>query len=182
MDERPVLEREWEQGTPVEVPWRTLSDYQCFGCSPQNTTGLALEFRRTARGFTARLELERRFESYPGVVHGGVVGAVCDEVMGNALSVASGSCVLTTTLRVRYMDSLSVGRTYWCVAESARPTGDGPGTRMRAEVLDARGAAVASAVADYRPIPLDEHRVRAGLTEAEAHRIGTAFATTAEPR
>ena len=36
-------------------------------------------------GLQARFRLSRSFESYPGVVHGGLTGVICDEVMGNLI-------------------------------------------------------------------------------------------------
>ena len=89
-------------GERVAVPWTVLPDYQCFGCSPHNPHGLELQFWTHPEGLESRFRLGRAFESYPGMVHGGVVGTVCDETMGNLLVLRAGRSAFTVSLRLRY--------------------------------------------------------------------------------
>ncbi len=44
---------------------------------------------------------EAAWDGYPGIVHGGLVGAVLDEAMSKAVT-AGGARVMTAELRVRY--------------------------------------------------------------------------------
>lgn len=166
-----MISEQWEQGEPIAVPWRVLPDYQCFGCSPHNDSGLALSFRRVAQGIACRLQFDRRHESYPGRVHGGILSTVCDEIMGNLLVLESGMCVLTTTLRTRYISALSVGVEYWCLATADGAKAGGPLYQARADVMDAGGDPLVSAVGQYHQVPLTGEPSPTELGEAETRLI-----------
>lgn len=129
------------------LPWAGRPDHHCFGCSSANPSGLRLAFTEDGDMLTAEFTLGRDFESYPGVVHGGITAVVCDETMGNLIVLRCGVPALTTTLRNRYLGVVSVGRTYRCVA---RATFGGELVPAEAEILDARGQVVATATATYK--------------------------------
>jgi acyl-coenzyme A thioesterase PaaI-like protein len=130
-------------GEPLDLPWaRTVPDYQCFGCSPHNPHGLGLRFVAHPDGLLTRFRLGRSHESYPGVVHGGLTGVICDETMGNLIVLRGGSTAFTTAMRVRYVSPLLVGESYDCVAR-LRPATAGP----VADGTSADGAAADGAVA-----------------------------------
>jgi len=152
----------------VEVPWQVLPGYQCFGCSPSNEQGLRLTFTRNGAGIETRLLLGRAFESYPGVVHGGIATTVCDEIMGNLLVLRVGATVFTTTLRTRYLAPLKIGVEYRCVAT----TDAGPDTpaplRARAEILGPDGSQHVTAVADYQPATEEQARRRMAISDSDA--------------
>ena len=104
-------------------------------------------------GIVADLCLDRRYESYPGVLHGGIVALVCDEAMGNLVVLRHGRVALTTSLRVRYVGVVAIGGHYRC---HASVTGDPDGTISgRAEIRDLHGTVLATATAGYRPVPAD---------------------------
>ncbi|KAA2252822.1 PaaI family thioesterase [Solihabitans fulvus] len=159
---------DWPEGEPVQVPWRVLADYRCFGCSPHNDTGLRLTFRRTGDGISCRLTFDRAFESYPGVVHGGIVSTVCDEIMGNLLVLRTGLSVCTTTLRTRYVAPVLVGREYLCVARTQVRAADPSPYRAQAEVLLRNGTTAVTAVGQYLPMTTQQARSRMDLTDTES--------------
>ena len=152
----------------VVVPWRVLPDYQCFGCSPQNDKGLRLRFERTCRGLACPLRFNRTFESYPGVVHGGIITTVCDEIMGNLLVLRTGMPVFTTTLRTRYISSLYIGAEYCCEATTDSGPGHTGPFQARAEIRDAEGNTLVFAVGQYQPVAADRSRERMDLSDSEA--------------
>ncbi len=73
----------------------------CFGCGPENAGGLQLTFRATREGAAAEWTPSGKWQSFSGVVHGGIVAAVLDEAMSKAIA-ARGSQAFTAELRVRY--------------------------------------------------------------------------------
>lgn len=144
----------------LALPWAGRADAHCFGCSPANPVGLGLRFRRDdegdegdGAGIVADLCLDKRYESYPGVLHGGIVALVCDEAMGNLVVLRHGRVALTTTLRVRYVGVVAIGGRYRCHASVAE-TPDGT-INGRAEIRDLGGTVLATATAGYRPVPAD---------------------------
>lgn len=149
----------------IEVPWSVLPDYHCFGCSPHNPGGLGLVFSPHPDGVQAPFRLARAFESYPGVVHGGLVGVVCDETMGNLIVLDRHTPAFTVSLRTRFVAPLLVGHDYVCVARLR--DGDGPLIHAAADVLDADGAVRATATASYRPFSLHDARTHLTLADHE---------------
>ncbi|MFI0816129.1 PaaI family thioesterase [Streptomyces sp. NPDC021098] len=140
----------------VPLPWSGRADHHCFGCAPANPRGLSLTFERTGDRLGTTFALDHHYESYPGVVHGGILGLICDETMGNLVVLRLGVPALTTSMRMRYLGVVAVGHRYRCVAEAAEAT-NGLIT-ARADVLDEHGTPVATATAHYRP---HQHAVEA---------------------
>lgn len=83
-------------------------DHYCFGCGRLNPFGLKLTFYRTSDGVLAPFTPEQRHEGYTGVVHGGIVTTVLDEVMAWALY-AEEVWAVTGDLRVRFRRPVTVG-------------------------------------------------------------------------
>ncbi len=58
----------------------------CFVCGIENPHGLKLKFYQTKPDeVTANYTVARQYQGYPGVVHGGIVASMLDEVAGRAL-------------------------------------------------------------------------------------------------
>jgi uncharacterized protein (TIGR00369 family) len=78
----------------------------CFVCGIQNPVGLKLAFYEDAEAKQVRAEISvpDQYQGYPGVVHGGIVSAILDEVSGRAVLLHGSDDELMATLRltVRY--------------------------------------------------------------------------------
>jgi acyl-coenzyme A thioesterase PaaI-like protein len=185
-------------GAALAVPWaQALADYRCFGCSPHNADGLQLRFYAHPEGLESRFELGRTFESYPGVVHGGVISTVCDEAMGNLIVLQEGRSAFTTALRLRYLSPLAVGTEYRCIARlrpnpgrdaaAGRDGTAGPGStandsyQATAEILDAGGALLVTATGSYQPVDMERARRHIILTDQESELLLRSLSDSAAP-
>jgi uncharacterized protein (TIGR00369 family) len=78
----------------------------CFICGRQNPIGLHLDFYEDPETGQVRAEftVPDEFQGYPGVVHGGIVAAVLDEIAGRAVMLGGSDENLMATVRltVRY--------------------------------------------------------------------------------
>jgi uncharacterized protein (TIGR00369 family) len=78
----------------------------CFICGLQNPVGLKLAFYEDSEAGQVQAEftVPDEYQGYPGVVHGGIVAAVLDEVSGRAIMLHGSDENLMATLRltVRY--------------------------------------------------------------------------------
>lgn len=78
----------------------------CFLCGRQNPVGLKLDFYEDPEAGQVRVEftIPNEYQGYPGVVHGGIVAAILDEVAGRAVMIEGSDEDLMATLRltVRY--------------------------------------------------------------------------------
>jgi len=78
----------------------TSSDRPVSG--PGNPSAVHATIRRVGNEVRADVEFDRRFESAPGRVHGGVTASVFDDVMGY-VQVIDGVAAYTRELQVRYL-------------------------------------------------------------------------------
>ncbi len=163
----------------IELPWSVLRDYQCFGCSPHNPSGLRLVLETHPDGVCARFCLDRAFESYPGIVHGGLIGVICDETMGNLIVLRHGTSAFTVSMRQRFISPLAVGRPYVCVARLDQDTGGHRLYHASADITDADGTVYAMATATYQPFALADMQGRLAVSEEEAAALSTALSAAA---
>ncbi|HEY71090.1 MAG TPA: PaaI family thioesterase [Anaerolineae bacterium] len=80
------------------------SSRHCFGCGIDNPHGLGLTFYAVGPD---RVECDTvlgdRFQGYPGVVHGGIVATMLDEIVGRVLLIGDSTRrFMTAKLVVRY--------------------------------------------------------------------------------
>lgn len=109
--------------TPISRQlWPDLRD--CFGCDPDHPHGLCLDGHAEDGVVRARWDAPARFSSWPGVVHGGILATVLDEITGWAANLAfrerdgeDPRPVVTAEATVRYRSPALVGRP---IAVSAR--------------------------------------------------------------
>lgn len=85
---------------PEDRPLITSSDRPVSG--PANPAAVAVTVRRVGAEVRADVEFDRRFESAPGRVHGGVTASVFDDLMGY-VQVIDGVAAYTRELHVRYL-------------------------------------------------------------------------------
>lgn len=82
----------------------------CFVCGLSNAFGLQLRFDLTAPGeVTCLYTVPERYQGFPGVVHGGIVAAMLDEVCGRAhMGIDPPRFMYTARLEVRYRKNVPV--------------------------------------------------------------------------
>jgi len=76
---------------------------KCFGCGPQNETGLRLKFvlDEQRQRFVCRFRLQGRFVGPPAHAHGGIIATILDEAMGKVNKLHNLVC-LTKSMEVTY--------------------------------------------------------------------------------
>ncbi len=83
----------------------------CFVCGLANPSGLQLRFYETGPGeVTADYTVPDHFQGYPGVVHGGIVTAMLDEVTGRAhMHGEQTRFMFTAKLEIRFRKNVPIG-------------------------------------------------------------------------
>jgi acyl-coenzyme A thioesterase PaaI-like protein len=81
-------------------PFR-IDDHRCFACGTLNEHGMRLLLHVEHSRAWTELELERRFEGWAGIAHGGILCTILDEVMAWAL-VGDDSWGLTARMQVDF--------------------------------------------------------------------------------
>lgn len=85
----------------------------CFICGLQNPVGLkmAIDSDPDRQQVVSTVVVPDHFQGYPGVVHGGIVAAILDEVAGRAtlLSGNDGDLMVTVKIEVKYRQPTPTG-------------------------------------------------------------------------
>lgn len=138
------------------APVNDVNDHNCFGCGTLNTCGLRLTMYPNAdgNGVWAPFTPAPRFEGYPGMIHGGIVCTVLDEVMAWSLY-REEIWAVTGSLQVRYRRPLAVGEALRATGAIARNRGRT--VEMRGEIRrEADGALLAEATATFVRVPASQ--------------------------
>jgi uncharacterized protein (TIGR00369 family) len=77
--------------------------HRCFGCDPGHPAGLHVRVFKTDHGVISPIVVPKQYEGPPGAVHGGIVAAYLDEILGGAAVRATGKIAVTGELTVRYV-------------------------------------------------------------------------------
>jgi uncharacterized protein (TIGR00369 family) len=134
------------------MPKEVLRYNNCFVCGPNNPIGLKLVF--LSEGLKAWTDYvpEQRFEGYKGILHGGIVATILDEVMIKA-ALAQGITCVTASMEVRYKAPAFLSSRFHFEAEVTTIRGriiETVGT-----MVDEKGNLVAEAKAKYMKVPAE---------------------------
>lgn len=118
----------------------------CVLCGPANPLGLGLRFRVQPDGAVVALfACPEALRSYPETLHGGVVSALLDAAMTNALF-AEGVAAVTAELAIRFLAPTSLAR--GALVRGRLEKDAHPLFHVRAE-LEQDGVVTASATAKF---------------------------------
>ena len=98
----------------------------CFICGLENPVGLKLRIYEVEPGrvestFTA----PEHFQGYPGVLHGGIIATIIDEISGRALMgpVDQPRFMFTAKLEVKYRKNVPIGKPLKLVGQAGQDKG-----------------------------------------------------------
>jgi acyl-coenzyme A thioesterase PaaI-like protein len=95
---------------------------ECLGCGPHNPHGHHLRSVRHGDGVQACHTFDNRHVGAPGIVHGGAVATVIDELYGALLFLEGGPAV-TRQLTIDYLAPVLIGTMYRLEADVVRREG-----------------------------------------------------------
>ena len=84
-------------------------DDGCFACGKSNPIGLKLEFDREGDEYVTCFTPAKQHQGYVGIVHGGILSTILDEVMARYVHVLGHSAV-TAEMTVRLKRPARIGR------------------------------------------------------------------------
>jgi acyl-coenzyme A thioesterase PaaI-like protein len=121
-------------------------DRMCFVCGPENPIGLKLEFWEEGERYHTRFTPDIRHSGYEGMIHGGILTAILDEVMGRLLWIRDLRAA-TAQMDIRWSRAAHIGETLHVVGwiEEVR----GRLVRCAAEARNDAGQIVARSTAKF---------------------------------
>jgi uncharacterized protein (TIGR00369 family) len=84
--------------------------HNCFACGSLNVNGLQLDLHVKPGRCWTEFTLDKRFEGWEGIAHGGILCTILDEVMAWAL-VGEDNWGVTARMNVAFRRPVEVGRT-----------------------------------------------------------------------
>ena len=90
------------------VPRFEVAPHHCFACGTLNEQGMGLVLHVEPGRAWTDLTLERRFEGWDGIAHGGILATVLDEVMAWSL-VGEDNWGLTARLSIEFKKPVEMG-------------------------------------------------------------------------
>lgn len=98
----------------------------CFICGLENPVGLKLRIYQTEPGIIeTSYTAPDHFQGYPGVLHGGIVATILDEISGRAQmgDVAAPRFMFTAKLEVKYRKNVPTGKPLKIIGKAGRVKG-----------------------------------------------------------
>ena len=128
-----------------------VAPHNCFACGTLNTNGLGLTMHVEPGRSWIETTLDRRFQGWEGMAHGGILCTILDEVMAWAL-VGADNWGVTARMSVDFRKPVPIGRAI---------RAEGWTTEIRRRIVDTAGRIVdaedgtvlAEATADTSPRP-----------------------------
>jgi uncharacterized protein (TIGR00369 family) len=123
----------------------------CFVCGSRNGTGLQLKIVSGNGEARAEFQPDARWEGYPGVVHGGVLSAVFDDLMFHAIYSVIKQLAVTASLEVCFHLPARIGTRLYCYARIVEPGAQGYGrlVKVEGEIRDQDKRVLATSKSQY---------------------------------
>jgi uncharacterized protein (TIGR00369 family) len=144
-----------------EVQQRTYGNH-CFGCGPENETGLQLKFKlnEETERFVCKFKLPARFEGPPSHAHGGIIATILDEAMGK-VSKLRNIIAVTGQMAVTYIRPVPLNQPL--ITEGWEVSVRGREHSRVAEIRNTKGEVLAQSTGVF--IEIDPHRMFAKFLE-----------------
>ncbi len=91
------------------VPRFEVAPHHCFACGTLNTHGLGLAIHVEPRRAWVDVELDRRFQGWDDIAHGGIICTILDEVMAWSLA-GEDNWGVTARMQVEFRKPVPVGQ------------------------------------------------------------------------
>ena len=98
----------------------------CFICGLENPVGLKLRIYQTAPGeIETTYTAPEHFQGYPGVLHGGIVATILDEISGRSMmgDPSAPRFMFTAKLEVKYRKNVPTGKALKIVGKAGKSKG-----------------------------------------------------------
>jgi uncharacterized protein (TIGR00369 family) len=142
--------------------------HMCLACGEENIFGLHAQFMNLDDGsLAASFTTIDEHQSYPGRVHGGIIAAILDELLGRVVQVSHPEIFgVTMELNIKYRAPVPLGEQLLCIGHLDKLTSRC--SEAAGVVLLPDGKVAAEGFARYLRAPLDQI-VSEGLAEKDWH-------------
>ena len=94
----------------INNPFTGLDGYNCFGCSPDNHSGLQMTFYENDEELISEWDRKNHFHGYLNILHGGIQATLLDEISSWVVYTKLNTAGFTSKLNVRYLKPVYVDK------------------------------------------------------------------------
>ena len=141
----------------------------CFACGKKNPIGLKMTFKMDEKECVSYFTPKEEHQSYNGMMHGGLISVLLDEIMGHYLFCMEGKPAYTAKMELRYRQPLKIGEEVKCVGTRVKQKGRL--VEMHGEIITKKGVVAAEATAKMMLEDLNEKRKRTDFGVYEAQQL-----------
>lgn len=96
----------------LKNPYTKMDGYNCFGCSPNNITGLKMEFFDDSEHICCVWKPSKAFQGYKDVLHGGIQATMMDEIASWVVQAKLGTAGVTSKIETRFLKPVFIYEDY----------------------------------------------------------------------
>lgn len=133
-------------------PYMNTDGFNCFGCSPGNSLGLAMEFFEDGGEIVSIWKPKDLFAGVRGVLHGGIQAALHDEIACWVVFVILKTAGFTSDLQVKYLNPVYI-KNGSLTLRSRLSRMDGNIAHMHTTLTDGNGTLCSESDAAYYTVP-----------------------------
>ncbi len=90
----------------LKNPWKKLPEYMCFGCSPNNHSGVQMTFYEDGNDIVSVWKPESHFQGWHNTLHGGIQSLLMDEIAAWTVARKLQTTGVTSKMEVRFRKAL----------------------------------------------------------------------------
>ncbi len=96
---------------------------ECFVCGKENPFGLKITFFKDQKEVKAEFIPESKHQGFRGIVHGGILFSILDEIMGRTAIITKGVMTLTVEINIKYRKKAPTGKKIIFTAQMIKDLG-----------------------------------------------------------
>lgn len=142
-----------------------LDNHLCFGCSPINPKGLGMEFYAMDDAIVSWLVVDEQYCGWQRVVHGGIIAAMLDEIMGRGALYLLKRLVMTKSIALDFFKPVATGKEIR-VEGRVRDVADERNAVMEGVIFNHQGEPAARATGHFKLFSVETLRRRGGMDDS----------------
>ncbi|HEC91696.1 MAG TPA: PaaI family thioesterase [Candidatus Atribacteria bacterium] len=96
---------------------------ECFVCGKENPFGLQITFFKDRKKVKAEFIPESKHQGFRGIVHGGILFSILDEIMGRTAIITKRVMTLTVEINIKYRKKAPIGKKIIFTAQMIKDLG-----------------------------------------------------------
>lgn len=132
----------------LKSPYDGLPGYNCFGCSPANSSGLKMKFYEEGDEILSSWAPDLHFQGFHDILHGGIQATMMDEIASWVVFVKLDTAGVTYQLKTRFRKPVRLSKGTVTlrakIAQVQRKIAS-----IEVSLLDGQGAICSEGMVDY---------------------------------